>query len=64
MGQVAGKYAGGVALHRDASPFGQNYRQGLIRDSNRQTYVTRGVGHLVAPVRYNCPPEVTLIKLV
>lgn len=46
------------------SPFGQKYRQGLIRDSNRQTYVTRGIGHLVAPVRYNCPPEVTLIKLV
>jgi predicted MPP superfamily phosphohydrolase len=46
------------------SPFGQKYREGLIRDRDQQTYITRGVGHLVAPVRYNCPPEVTLIKLV
>jgi len=46
------------------SPFGQKYREGLIRDGGRQTYITRGIGHLVAPVRFNCPPEVTLIKLV
>jgi len=46
------------------SPFGQKYREGLVRDGERQTYITRGVGHMVAPIRYNCPPEVTLITLV
>lgn len=40
------------------------YVSGLVREGNRQTYVTRGVGHLVVPVRFNCPPEVTLIELV
>jgi predicted MPP superfamily phosphohydrolase len=28
-----------------------------------QTYVSRGVGTSGAPVRFNCPPEVTLITL-
>lgn len=42
---------------------GQKYREGLIRDGDRQTYVTRGIGHLLAPIRINCPPEVTLITL-
>lgn len=40
------------------------YLKGLVRDGARQTYITRGVGHLVAPVRLNCPPEATLITLV
>jgi hypothetical protein len=45
------------------SKFGQKYLSGLVRDGARQTYVTRGVGHLMAPVRFNCPPEVTIITL-
>ncbi len=40
------------------------YMRGLVRDGDRQTYITRGVGHLVVPIRFNCPPEVTLITLV
>lgn len=40
------------------------YMEGLARDGDRQTYVTRGVGHLVVPIRFLCPPEVTLITLV
>ena len=40
------------------------YLRGLVRDGDRQTYITRGVGHLVVPIRFNCPPEVTLITLV
>lgn len=45
------------------SKFGQKYRVGLIRDGSRQTFVSRGVGHLVFPMRFNCPPEVALITL-
>ncbi len=37
---------------------------GLVEDNGRQTYVTRGIGHLVVPLRFNCPPEVTLIELM
>lgn len=42
----------------------ERYLRGLVRDGDRQTYITRGVGHLVVPIRFNCPPEVTLITLV
>ena len=42
----------------------ERYLKGLVRDGDRQTYITRGVGHLVVPIRFNCPPEVTLITLI
>ena len=45
------------------SPFGQKYRSGLVRDGKRQTYVSRGLGVFFAPVRLNCPPEVTILTL-
>ena len=45
------------------SPFGQKYRAGLVRDGKRQTYVSRGLGVFFAPVRLNCPPEVTILNL-
>jgi hypothetical protein len=45
------------------SKFGQKYRAGLVKDGARQTYITRGIGYLLAPIRFNCPPEVTLITL-
>lgn len=46
------------------SRFGEKYRVGLVRDGERQTFISRGVGHLVAPIRFNCLPEVALITLV
>lgn len=46
------------------SKFGQKYRIGLVRDSGRQTFITTGVGHLLFPLRLNCPPEAALITLV
>jgi len=41
----------------------QKYIRGLVQDGYRQTYITRGVGHLIVPIRFNCPPEVTLLTL-
>lgn len=46
------------------SKFGQKYRVGLVQDGERQTFVSRGVGHLLAPIRFNCMPEVALMTLV
>lgn len=46
------------------SKFGQKYIAGLVKDNGRQTYISRGVGHLLAPIRLNCPPEATVITLV
>lgn len=45
------------------SKFGQKYRAGLVRDGKRQTYVSRGVGCLLAPIRLNCMPEATVLTL-
>ncbi len=61
-------HGGQVSLPFIGVPFSptqsQKYLRGLVRDGDRQTYITRGVGHLVVPIRFNCPPEVTLITLV
>lgn len=61
-------HGGQISLPFIGAPFtssqaGQKYVSGLVRDGQRQTYVTRGVGHLMIPVRYNCPPDVTIITL-
>lgn len=36
---------------------------GLHRRRNSQIYITRGIGTVVLPVRYQCPPEISLIEL-
>ncbi|MBF0496462.1 MAG: metallophosphoesterase [Deltaproteobacteria bacterium] len=35
------------------------YTNGIYRQDGRLLYVNRGIGFIVAPVRINCPPEVT-----
>ena len=61
-------HGGQVAFPFVGAPFSptrnHRYLRGLVRDGDRQTYITRGVGHLVVPIRFNCPPEVTLITLI
>ena len=59
-GQVVVPFLGQPVM---PSKFGQKYRQGLIRDGDRQTYVSRGVGCLLAPIRLNCMPEATVLTL-
>lgn len=36
---------------------------GLHRRKETQIYITRGIGTVVVPVRYQCPPEISLIEL-
>jgi predicted MPP superfamily phosphohydrolase len=38
-------------------------KNGLHRRKETQIYITRGIGTVVLPVRYQCPPEISLIKL-
>ena len=45
------------------SQFGFRYLRGLIREGERQLYVSRGVGASGAPVRWKCPPELSLVVL-
>jgi len=37
--------------------------KGLARQGETQIYVTRGLGTVVLPVRFGCPPEVSLLEL-
>jgi predicted MPP superfamily phosphohydrolase len=36
---------------------------GLHQRKDSQIYITRGIGTVVVPARYQCPPEITLIEL-
>ena len=39
------------------------FASGLYRRRETQVYITRGIGTVVLPVRYGCPPEISLIRL-
>lgn len=38
-------------------------RSGLHHRKNTQIYITRGIGTVVLPVRYQCPPEISVLEL-
>lgn len=45
--------------------YGNKYREGLVQGPRHRVYVTRGVGmSSTLPVRFCCPPEVTLLELI
>jgi predicted MPP superfamily phosphohydrolase len=37
-------------------------KAGLHRKHDSQLYITRGIGTVVVPVRYHCPPEISLLE--
>ena len=41
----------------------RKFASGLYRRKETQVYITRGIGTVVLPVRFGCPPEVSLIEL-
>ncbi|MBV9087400.1 MAG: metallophosphoesterase [Acidobacteriaceae bacterium] len=45
-------------------PLGTKYPIGLTRVRDLQVYTNRGLGVIAPPVRFNCPPEITLITLM
>lgn len=59
-GQVRMPFYGAPFLPR----FARKYDQGLYRVGNMWLYVTRGVGVIGPPGRFNCRPEITEIILV
>jgi predicted MPP superfamily phosphohydrolase len=38
-------------------------KAGLHSRRNAQIYITRGIGTVVVPMRYQCPPEISLLEL-
>jgi len=58
-GQVRVPFAGPLNL----PPLGRKYVEGWFRFGNLQLYVNRGLGTVGVPVRFDCPPEITLFTL-
>lgn len=45
------------------SRYGQRYACGLVREGKKQIYVVPGIGTSIIPVRFNAPPEITVLRL-
>jgi predicted MPP superfamily phosphohydrolase len=59
-------HGGQVAIRSEkgnASRGRKRMLKGLGRLGNTQIYVNRGLGTVVLPIRYGCPPEVSLLEL-
>lgn len=50
-------------LIQQLSKYGRRYTKGLFRIENTYLHVNPGIGTSVIPIRFDCPPEITLIKL-
>jgi predicted MPP superfamily phosphohydrolase len=59
-GQIRLPIVGSVLL----PPLGEEYPMGLKKTPGHWVYTTRGLGMSHIPMRFLCPPEVTLITLV
>jgi len=58
-------HGGQVAIRgeRSSTRPGKRALKGLWRQGNTQIYVNRGLGTVVLPIRYGCPPEISLLEL-
>ena len=59
-------HGGQVTLRPEKNRSGRPRRRllrGLGRRGSTQIYVTRGLGTVVLPIRYGCPPEVSVLEL-
>lgn len=58
-GQVCAPLFGAIRL----PAYGKKFPAGLYRKNDSSLYVTRGIGAMGVPVRFCCPPEISLLTL-
>lgn len=46
------------------SAYGRRYLAGLVSTPHAPAYISRGIGAMTVPLRWNCPPEIILVHLV
>ncbi len=66
--QLSGHTHGGQVLLPGRPPIftphlGKEYSQGLFKVNDTWLYTNRGLGVISVPLRFNCPPEITLLTL-
>jgi predicted MPP superfamily phosphohydrolase len=59
-GQVKLPFVGSVY---GRSRLGERFVEGWNRLDGTQIYVSRGIGKVLLPIRFNCPPEIALFRL-
>jgi hypothetical protein len=42
----------------------KRYTSGLIETGRLKLFISRGIGWTVAPLRFNCPPEIAVLELI
>ena len=45
------------------SKLGERFVEGWNRLNGTQIYVSRGIGKVLVPIRFGCPPEITCLRL-
>jgi predicted MPP superfamily phosphohydrolase len=62
---LSGHTHGGQIRLRDSEKgiIPRRRKAGLHRQAASQLYISRGIGTVVVPVRYQCPPEISLLTL-
>jgi predicted MPP superfamily phosphohydrolase len=43
--------------------YGRRYIRGWFEYGSTRLYVNRGIGSIGLPMRFNCPPEITVFTL-
>ena len=60
-GQIRLPFWGAIIV---PSKYGNKYSQGFIEENNKKMIVTKGVGNSILNIRFNCTPEIVVIKFI
>lgn len=60
-GQVVIPFHGAIIV---PSKFGTKFASGFFNEKGKKLLVSKGLGNSILPLRFNCPPEIVLIKFI